>query len=212
MTTYPFIVPRPEWQRAERAIIIGSGPSLTDQQLVLCAHAQHPGRTKIIAVNNTCERAPFADVAYWGDYTAVKHYIAKLGHCCVEWWSGSRTASERYPKRVKWARSAHREGLGDGMIHLNGNSGVQALNLAACWGAKRIVLVGFDMKRGEDGRDHWFGQHPRPLVQTQLYPQWLEWFVPVYRDALARGIEIINCTPGSALTITPARTLEEELA
>ena len=44
------------------------------------------------------------------------------------------------------------------------NSGFQALNLAVLAGARRILLLGYDGKAGQDGRTHWSGGHPRPTA------------------------------------------------
>jgi hypothetical protein len=178
------------------AVIVASGPSLSDDQLALVLEARLAQRCHVITVNNTAERAPWADVHYFGDYLAVKHYRPLLKACRGTWWTGDRAAAERH--RCRYVRSTDRKGLGDERVHLNGNSGAQALNLAVLFGAKRIVLLGFDM-RDVKGRAHWFGQHPAPLVQVQQYAEWLHKFKAVAEDAHAMNVEVTNCTPESAL-------------
>lgn len=90
------------------------------------------------------------------------------------------------------------------------NSGYQAINLAYLLGAARIVLLGFDMKRGADGRAHWFGDHP---VQTQdyIYSAMLQNFPKLARRLKELGIEVINCTPDSALDAFPRNELARVL-
>ena len=62
-----------------------------------------------------------------------------------------------------------------------------------------MILVGFDMRRVE-GRSHFFGEHPAGLRRTlNGYERWPEKFERA-AASLPDGIEIINCTPGSALT------------
>lgn len=84
------------------------------------------------------------------------------------------------------------------------NSGYRAMGVARERGAKLILLCGFDM-RGT----HFFGLHAPPLRNTTLkrfraqlnqFERWLG------------GCDVLNCTPGSALTKFPYMPLEEALA
>lgn len=91
------------------------------------------------------------------------------------------------------------------------NSGYQAVNFAYLAGARRVLLLGFDMRPAEDGRTHWFGDHP---VKTgpAIFSCMLQNF-----EALARRLrqvpefEVMNCTPGSALGCFPRAALESVL-
>jgi len=78
------------------------------------------------------------------------------------------------------------------------NSGVLALTAAVHLGATRIRLYGFDMHG-----THYFGPYTNGLrntapdrrqVHRQQYAQWARQH---------RSIEVINCTPGSALGCFP---------
>ena len=91
------------------------------------------------------------------------------------------------------------------------NSGHQAMNLAVLLGAKRILLLGFDMKAGERGQMHWFGDHPIP-TQASSFSAMLHNFGKTLKPLAAAGVEVINCTPGSALACYPRRSLDEALA
>lgn len=207
MTPRPYH--RPAWA-TRPAVVIGSGPSLSDEQLQSIEQAHLEERVHVLAVNNTIERAPWADVAYFGDYTAIKHYLPKLRPLTMaEWVTIDRAAAERW--KLTHLKPASPNGLGLQRVHTNGNSGAQAINVAVCFGARRIVLVGFDMREGVDGRAHWFGQHPAPLVRKQLFGEWLHKFEAIYRDAKQLGVEIVNSTPASALQLFPYADLEEAL-
>ena len=85
------------------------------------------------------------------------------------------------------------------MIHEGGNSGYQAMNLAFNAGAKRIVLLGFDMQRTGD-KAHWFGNHPGSMQVPSPYADWLKKFEPLAADLTAQGVEVFNCTRETALT------------
>lgn len=205
MTQHPYH--RPAWS-TRPAVIIASGPSLSDDQL---AHV-HDKRASchVVAVNNTAERAPWADVVYMGDFTCLRHYLPRLKpQTSGEWVTQCKAGAERW--KLTHVKPCSNKGMTLERIHMNGNSGAQAVNLAAAFGAKRILLLGFDMKADKHGRDHWFGQHPKPLVQRQLYDDWLEKFVHIAKDAKALGVEIINCTPASALTVFPMQPITEVL-
>jgi len=146
-----------------------------------------------------------------------------LYHCDAAWWdvhhgcpdftgekwssTGDGNDKTAAAKRhgLKLIAGRHREGfcLAPGIIHYGSNSGFQAINLALQFGCRRLVLVGFDMTRG-----HFFGEHPQPLIRNNDYRR----FVPHFKRAaemLPQGTEIINATPGSALTCFPYRPLSE---
>lgn len=201
---------RPAW--AERtAVVIGSGPSLNEYQLIEVALARLALRVHVIAVNNTIERATWADVAYFGDYTAIKHYLPKLRKLtAAEWVTIDSAAAERW--KLTHVNPASANGMQLDRIRVNGNSGAQAISVAAAFGAKRILLLGFDMRNDpKTGAAHWFGQHPKNLVTVQLFEEWLHKFEFIAKDAKALGVEIINCTPGSALEVFPRANISEAL-
>lgn len=81
------------------------------------------------------------------------------------------------------------------------NSGYQAVGIAVLAGARRIVLLGYDMKPGPRGEEHWFGKHPRGLNSPTAH-------LPIMRGNFSKlapaleqkGIEVINCSTDTALT------------
>jgi hypothetical protein len=93
--------------------------------------------------------------------------------------------------------------------HQGGNSGFQAANLAILMGAARILLLGFDM-RAAGGRKHWHEDHPDWMVNPQesTFRSWREAFEVALPSIQRAGVEIINCTPGSALTCFPMAEIE----
>lgn len=100
----------------------------------------------------------------------------------------------------------------DRPTHLGGggNSGFHAVHLAAHFGARRVLLCGFDMKPSKNGQ-HWFGEHEWRQNFQMPFDLFIERFTqsaPAFRK---RGIEIINCTPGSALKCFPFMSLQEAL-
>lgn len=93
----------------------------------------------------------------------------------------------------------HEGGLGKNMLHFNSNSGAQAINLAYLLGASRIILLGFDIGNAPNGKAHWFGSHPKGLVDgvnTNLVGR----FNKLAEDLKREGVEVINCSRRTNLT------------
>lgn len=98
--------------------------------------------------------------------------------------------------------------IGDG-----GNSGFQAFNLALAFGARRVVLVGFDMRLDEGV--HWHGPHSgreglhNPTLRNVI--RWRDVFL-ANADALAAGgFEVFRESDISALTCFPVLSIAQAL-
>lgn len=94
-------------------------------------------------------------------------------------------------------------------LRTGGNGGYQGMHIAVHAGARRILLCGFDMHGG-----HWHPEHHHTLKQTQpdTYERWLRRFADVAPVLERMGLDVVNCTPGSALTCFRRADLESELA
>lgn len=208
----------PELWPGRTIVCIGGGPSLTPAQVERCR-----GRARVIAVNNAYQLAPWADVLYFCDdkWWAQYGHGARLGD-----WKGLivRLEGGRHDfgdPRIKVLKNYGKTGfndrtreglcqLRDGLFH-GKNSGYQAIGLAAHLGAKRIVLLGYDMQASLEGnqlRTHW---HPDHLGGTaeRVFDSMLPNFECLVAPLKRRGIEVVNCTPGSKLRCFPLRPLEE---
>lgn len=86
------------------------------------------------------------------------------------------------------------------------NSGLLGVMVAVHLGATRVLLCGFDM---HSPGDHFFGRHPEPLKSTTSLR--MEAFHRQFDRYKPRGVEILNCTPGSALKTYPMADLESAL-
>lgn len=78
-------------------------------------------------------------------------------------------------------------------------------------GAARIVLVGYDMKPAADGRAHWFGDHPIKTDRA-VFSAMLNNFATLPEPLKRLGVEVINCTPDSALKVFPTDDLARLLS
>jgi len=124
-------------------------------------------------------------------------------------WTQSERSAKKYGLR-HWAGES-RPGLGKSKIHFGSNSGYQAINLAYLLGAKRIILLGYDMQR-EDNKAHFFGSHPYHKQSggptNALMRDWCLKFEQLAYDLHREGVEVINATRKTALTAFKQQELE----
>lgn len=101
--------------------------------------------------------------------------------------------------------------IASGSSRGGGNSGFQALNLAVQFGAKRIILVGFDMRL--DLGVHWHGPHGKGLNNPRdiLFASWRDALNGAAASLAGLGVEILNASPVSALTAYPIVDLREAI-
>lgn len=191
-------------------VILASGPSLTREQVDTVS--QDMSDSAVIAINSTYAQAPW-DVVYAGDMLWWKKNIVDVRQAgCSKLWTCDRGAAERYG--LNWIKGVAYNGLSreKRWIHTNGNSGAQAINLAYLFGARRILLVGYDMKLGPNGEKHHHPDHPSPMVQSQTFGDWIHKFEFLAKDLKDAGCEVVNCTTDTALTCFPRSTIEKELS
>lgn len=199
-----FAVIERAWSGSTCAIIAG-GPSLTPAQVEACRGI------RVIAVNDAYRLAPWADVLYFAD---ARWWDWHKGQPDFMAFAGQKVTIENTGALVADAdvftlHNAGTEGLSDkpNAVCTGRNSGYQALNIAVLAGATRILLLGFDMKPSAAGRMHWFGEHPIKTPPS-VFPTMLACFKTVAAPLTKLGVEVINCTPDSALTVFPRSDIE----
>lgn len=192
------------------AVCIASGPSLTDGQVHLIGNAHACNEVKVIAVADNYRKAPWADVVFAADILWWSRHVRDVTRLsAAERWTCDKTAAQRHG--LKHMPGSAKTGLGVQSLYSNGNSGAMAINLAALFGATRIILVGYDMQLSDGGRKHWFGDHPKPLVQAMLFPEWRSRMAKLAQDCDKHGIVVLNATLKTALTCFSTCDLEEAL-
>lgn len=185
-------------------VCAASGPSLTAEDL---AFVRDKG-VKVITVNATFKLAPWADVCYGADGPFWDVYIEQYRKVATsEAWTMAAVAAKRHG--LKCIGRANGEGYSPirHTINTGGNSGYQAVHLAAYWGATRIILLGYDMQQ-TDGKLHWHGKHEGNLLNGRNYNFWVKRFTPLAKDLKKMGVEVINCTRQTALTCFKREGLE----
>ena len=221
--------------------IIGGGPSLTEQFNIPDEVVQQvrKGEAKpniyssymevlhdrhVIGVNAAFMIGNWIDMVFFGDkkfYTMYAKQLASfrgLKVTCADYFSNLRGAKEniRYlakDKQKTWGISPNPK-----MVGWNSNSGAAAISVAANAKAKRIILLGFDMKLDEKQNQHWHNAYKlkgtsgkkNTLIKLP-FKRHLKGFSAIAKDAKSRGIEIINASPDSAIDVFKKMTVEEIL-
>jgi hypothetical protein len=197
--------------------ILASGPSLTPADVDAVR-----GRMPVLAIKDAIRLAPDADVLYGCDGKWWRHYGPTLptATTILRYALQDPTDPARAPERfgATVLRNTGELGLETDPTGLRTgrNSGYQAVNLAVHLGATRILLLGYDMRKGPHGRQHWFTE-PRPASYAEVHPpdkyeRFLLCWPTIVAPLQALGIEVLNCTPGSALDVFPRATVAEALA
>lgn len=188
------------------AVIVASGPSLTVEQTQLVDRAHKAGRCRVIVVNDNWQLLPDADVLYAADSRWWRiHWPAVSTGFRGEMWTCKRETAKQYgichidstPRKQGLSRTP-------GLIHEGGNSGYQAIGLAYHFVCMRIVLIGFDMQHRPGDPPHWFGKHPQGLSNAGGVKDWAPRFNALADDLRAEGVELLNCSLRTALTVPRA--------
>lgn len=202
----PFIIP--ELWPGRTVYIIGGGPSLARMDLTPI-HSK-----RVIGVNQAFRLGPWVNVLYFGDCNFYdlnrKNGIKDFGGLMIS--SCQRIPKDGWPGVHRVKRSKQKPyGIDTerrNSIAWNNNSGASAINIAYWLGAKRVVLLGFDMHK-EEGNHHWHSYYKDRGPNHNPYPRHLIGWPQIAKDAQSVGLEIINATPDSAITDFPYMPLEE---
>jgi len=116
------------------------------------------------------------------------------------------------------------------IVHINHGSGPMIMNLAILYGCSKLVLIGHDMKFAKDYNPqkqepgsiprHYFGEYPKKLqhwpsvkVRQGVLDGLIEAYTKIKADIDARqiSVDVVNCTPGSALKMFRTGELEKEI-
>ncbi len=195
-------------------VIVAGGPSLSLAQVRIIGMARSQDLCRVIAVNDAVYPCWFADIHYAGDERFWRR------HKGVSRYPGMKLAIQptEYAD-VRVLENAGRDYTGQDGLKLGNwkNSGAQAVQLAARLYARRVLLLGFDYsgsKETKDGtRDHWFGRHvdaPGCRMDINSDVAEIKRLFRILTDHLhSRGVEIVNCSPGSTIDWLPTSTIEQ---
>ena len=173
----------------------------------------------IIVVNDGYKLGSWPDICFFGDHGWYKIHRQLLAQ-----WTGLKItccpALKENSDGIKWLRRDpdRKLGLSENPRRLAWglNSGSSAINLAVHLGVRQVILLGFDMQH-QPGQIHWHqghGNERRPdgsLRPGPNYAKWMQGLAIMAKDAIRLGVEIINCSPGTAITAFPVANIREVL-
>lgn len=193
-------------------VCIACGPSLVAGDVELVRAARDAGRARVIAINAAVRLAPWADV--------------RFAHHAIDWcrpedaatlaaFQGLRYAVE--PAAAEYGATVLRMTGGEGLevtepgaIRHGNNSGFQAINLAVLLGARRIVLLGYDLKRSAAGALHFYPC--KGTTDRSEFALWLGRYETLPPALAAVGVAVVNASRETALEVFPRVNLEAALA
>lgn len=172
-------------------------------------------------VNRVAVDVPDLSLLYGCNYEWWRAYWHLIAEHKADKWSTNARAAQEFG--VNWIAERDAPGLSTdpSIIHHGHGSGYSLVNLVFLMGAKRIILLGYDLKypRDYDGRARFIGTGRRHYWADrggEYEPQLQHWpsvhvaegvhydLVRRYGEIAKQGvIEITNCTPNSAIECFP---------
>ena len=210
--------------------IIGGGSSLTKQfeipeevvdsvkykkqpLSVYSPYMQKLHDKHVIGVNVAFLLGDWVDMVFFGDnkfYLAYREKIAVfpgLKVTCHAHFRNNKYGKEYVKYLMKHNNQPKGISTNPKKVSWNANSGAAAISVATNAGAKRIILLGFDMKLDEDGFQHCHTEYRNKdnlkssSKKALPFARHLRGFGAIQQDAEKRGIEILNASENSRIKV-----------
>lgn len=193
-------------------IIIGSGPSLVDEDVGVVKDYLVPDAIRVIVINDNWQLVRYANVLYAADHGWwTSNYTRVSERFLGEMWTCDSRIADYYP-RVHFIESVVGSGLPEtrDFIKVGATSATQAIELAYIWGARQVGLLGIDCQ-SPGGRKHWFGNHPPCLDGPLPFERWIEELSILAKELAAEKVEVTNCSRETALKCFPRMPIQAYL-
>ena len=211
----------PDW--GGTVVVICTGPSLNKKDLELVRNLN------CIAVNDAYLVAPWAKILYAADARWWRWH--KEGREKI--WPWIKFTAEEQKQALHNFKGQkltidHPDVIRDEQIHILGNagaiglsevpgsictgqnSGYQAIDIAVQTKAKKILLLGMDMKH-INNKSHAHNGHDVKTSGSEL-KEFAKNFSTMLIPLNERGIDVVNCSPDSALEMFRFSTVELEIS
>ena len=178
----------------------------------------------IIVINVLFLLGDWVDMLFFGDskfYLAYKEKIADFPGLKVSCHSNFTSGFQKEKIKYLMKDNNHFQGISSdpSKVSWNKNSGAAAISVAANAGAKRIILLGFDMCLDEEGNQHCHIEYknndrfPKRSKKHKKLPfeRHLKGFEEIRKDAKKRNIEILNASEISEIKVFPKININEVL-
>ena len=190
-------------------VCLASGPSLTPEDVETVRETGFV----TIAINDAVQLAPWAAVLYSSDsswWTRAAKMPAFHGlKYKVSAQHAPRVEKTRWPGVVILENTGERGlELTPPAIRTGKNSGSAAINLAVHLGARRVLLLGYDMGP-HLGRHHFF--EAAAVANLSPYVMFRKYLATMAGPLAEAGIVVLNCSRRTALECFPCVTLEAAL-
>lgn len=185
------------------AYILGGGPSLGGVDI------DRLKNSNVIAVNNAYQLADWLPFVYFMDEPWFRWHEEEL-----RGFQGLKVTGAPNLKGepgLKWLQRGKRHVYDPrpGYISRGNNSGQGAICLAVALGAKKVILLGFDMHAKMGHNYH--QDHPRGVPKSIYADKYFQCFNMLKPSLEALGVQVVNATLGSALPTFPIVDPEEVL-
>lgn len=200
----------PRCWSGETVVCLASGPSLTQADVDRC-RGKH-----VIAVNDAVRLAAFADVLYssagewWHRHLGMPEFRGMKFAVEPKRMAGRiriRTEYTRWPDIQVLRHSGHTGlSLEPDALRTGHNSGYAAVNLAVLFGARTVILLGYDMGFSK-GQKHFFKESGQ--VQPSPYETFIRAFATMVEPLKQAGVEVVNCSRISKLECFPKADLSD---
>ncbi len=204
----------PNW-KGQYGAIIACGPSAKKADL-----SQLKGKVRIIAIKQAFDLCPWADVVYgcdypWWEYRRGLREFKGLKICFDD-----RARAEYGVVKIN-VRECLKQPRGQtrysdeiildepGVVGGGGNSGFQSLNLAAQFGLKGILLVGFDASG-----DHFYGRNNWARANNPdegHFRRWRAAFNGGCATLRQTGIDVVNASLQSSITAFRKASIQDTI-
>ena len=186
-----------------RKVVSGSFSPDVYSPYMSALHDKH-----VIGINVAYQLGDWMDMVFFGDGGFFLKYQERLAK-----FPKLKVSCSPKTNDVPWVKylfrdHKHPRGITSNpkAVSWNGNSGAAAISVAANAGAKRIILLGFDMKVNDRSDQHWHDEYGRSAgkgtehrAKKLPFHKHLRGFPAIADDAKRRGIEILNASPESAI-------------
>lgn len=198
-----------------KGVMAGTLPVTAYSDYLAPIHDKH-----VIGINNAYKIGDWLDVLFFGDcgwYVVYRIPIASLHclkvTCCARFANKPEKLSDGIKYLARDPKKTYGISNDATKVSWNSNSGFAAISLAAHFGVKRIILLGFDMTLDNNRVSHWHGSHHPKSKKPPVPPfaRHMRGSVFIAKDAEAMGIEILNCSDISTITEFKKCTLKDVL-
>ena len=201
-------------EKVIKSVVSGASPPNTYSPYMSFLYDKH-----VIGINIAYKLGDWIDMCFFGDVSFLPTYKDDFIN-----FPNIKVSCADNVKPYDWIKHLPRDpkkGRGistsNEYVSWNSNSGAAAISIAEHAGAKRILLLGFDMKLGDTANQHWHDVYKRGpctdarRIQKLPFARHLRGFPAIKQDAQKMGVEILNVSPTSAIECFKKVSLKEFL-